>query len=82
MEFILNIGILGYGTVGQSVADILHERDCGVRVQWILRRAGKAVGPQMTDNFENLLLTSSMSVTAASGYSGSFAVRVKPSVPK
>lgn len=55
MEFILNIGILGYGTVGQSVADILHERDCGVRVQWILRRAGKAVGPQMTDNFESIL---------------------------
>lgn len=55
MEFPLNIGLLGYGTVGQSIAGILRERDCGVRVQWILRRAGKAVGPQMTDNFEAIL---------------------------
>lgn len=51
----MKIGLLGYGTVGKTVADILRERDCGVEVKWILRRPGKASGPHMTDDVDTVL---------------------------
>lgn len=51
----MNIGLLGYGTVGRTVAALLDERDCGIRIRHILRRPGRAVGPLMTDSFETIL---------------------------
>lgn len=51
----LNIGLLGYGTVGRTVAELLDERDCGIRIRHILRRPGHADGPLMTDSFEAVL---------------------------
>ena len=51
----LKIGLLGYGTVGRTVAALLDERDCGVEIRHILRRSGRADGPLMTDSFETVL---------------------------
>ena len=51
----LKIGLLGYGTVGRSVAELLTQLDCGIEVKKILRRPGKASGPLMTDSFEEIL---------------------------
>ena len=51
----LNIGLLGYGTVGRTVAELLDERDCGIRIRHILRRPGHADGLLMTDSFEAVL---------------------------
>ncbi len=51
----LNIGLLGYGTVGRTAAELLDERDCGIRIRHILRRPGHADGPLMTDSFEAVL---------------------------
>lgn len=45
----LNIGLLGYGTVGRTVAELLDERDCGIRIRHILRRPGHADGPLTYD---------------------------------
>ena len=51
----LKIGLLGYGTVGRSLAKLLAERDAGIELVHILRRPGKAGGPLMTDRFEDIL---------------------------
>ena len=51
----LKIGLLGYGTVGRSLAKLLAERDAGIELVHILRRPGKAGGPLMTDHFEDIL---------------------------
>ena len=51
----LKIGLLGYGTVGRSIAKLLAERDAGIELVHILRRPGKAGGPLMTDRFEDIL---------------------------
>ena len=48
----MNIGLLGYGTVGRPVAELLDERDCGIRIRHILRRPGHADGLLMTDSLE------------------------------
>ena len=34
----LKIGLLGFGTVGRSIAEQLAERDCGIELRHILRR--------------------------------------------
>lgn len=51
----LKIGLLGFGTVGRSVAELLAERDCGIELLHILRRPGKAGGPLMTERFEDIV---------------------------
>ncbi len=51
----LKIGLLGYGTVGRSLAKLLAERDAGIELVHILRRPGKAGGPLMTDRIEDIL---------------------------
>lgn len=51
----LRIGLLGYGTVGRSVADLLAADGRGMEVRRILRRPGKAAGPLMTDRPEEIL---------------------------
>lgn len=49
-EDMLKIGLLGFGTVGRSIAEQLAERDCGIELRHILRRPGKAGGPLMTEH--------------------------------
>jgi homoserine dehydrogenase len=51
----VKIGLLGYGTVGRSVAELLRERPCGIEVKTVLRRPGKGHAPGMTERFEDLL---------------------------
>ena len=51
----MKIGLLGYGTVGREVVQVLHERLPDIEVKTILRRAGKATGPGMTDRIEDVL---------------------------
>lgn len=51
----MKIGLLGYGTVGRQVAQLLKQVDCGIEVKKILRRPGKASGPLMTDSFDEIL---------------------------
>ena len=51
----LKIGLLGFGTVGRSVAELLAERDFGIELRHILRRPGKAGGPLMTERFEDIV---------------------------
>ncbi|MDO5531493.1 homoserine dehydrogenase [Sutterella sp.] len=51
----LKIGLLGFGTVGRSVAELLAERDCGIELCYILRRPGKAGGPLMTESFDEII---------------------------
>ena len=51
----LKIGLLGFGTVGRSIAEQLAERDCGIELRHILRRPGKAGGPLMTEHFAEII---------------------------
>ncbi len=51
----LKIGLLGFGTVGKSIARLLSEHDLQIELRHILRRPGKAGGPLMTDSFERIL---------------------------
>lgn len=54
----MKLAILGYGTVGKHVCKILEE-SAGARqrfqVKYILRRPGKADGPQMITEFDTIL---------------------------
>lgn len=54
-EDMLKIGLLGFGTVGRSIAEQLAERDCGIELRHILRRPGKAGGPLMTEHFAEII---------------------------
>ena len=54
-RLILKIGLLGYGTVGRSVATLLQERNLGIEIKSILRRPGKATQPGMTEQIESIL---------------------------
>jgi len=50
----LNIGLLGYGTVGKGVEFLLkNERNMSLHA--IFRRAGKANGPLMTDQIDQVI---------------------------
>lgn len=51
----MKIALLGYGTVGKSVEALLLRRDTGIRLKTILRKPGKAVAPNMTDDFSKIL---------------------------
>jgi homoserine dehydrogenase len=51
----LNIGLLGYGTVGKSVASLLQEQE-DMNLLAIFRRQGKADDSLMTDQIDELLL--------------------------
>lgn len=51
----MNIALLGYGTVGKSVEEILQKMDAGIRIKRILRRPGKADGPLMTERLSDIL---------------------------
>lgn len=51
----LKIGLLGFGTVGRSIAEQLAECDCGIELRHILRRPGKAGGPLMTEHFAEII---------------------------
>ena len=51
----MKIGLLGYGTVGRSVAELLIKRSSDIEVKKILRRPGKACGPNMTESFNEIL---------------------------
>ncbi|MDO4265952.1 MAG: homoserine dehydrogenase [Eubacteriales bacterium] len=51
----MNIALLGYGTVGKSVAELLTKQDIGITIKKILRRPGAAAGPLMTDSFDEIL---------------------------
>lgn len=46
----LRIALLGYGTVGQSVAALTADGRRGIELRHILRRPGKAAAPLMTDS--------------------------------
>lgn len=46
----LRIALLGYGTVGQSVAALTADGRRGIELKHILRRPGKAAAPLMTDD--------------------------------
>ena len=51
----MKIAILGYGTVGKSLDELLRSHDTGIEVKKILRRTGKAEGPRMTESLEEIL---------------------------
>lgn len=51
----MKIALLGYGTVGKSVARLLSARDTGIEIKKILRRVGKADAPNMTDCYSDIL---------------------------
>lgn len=51
----LKIGLMGCGTVGRSVAELIAARDCGMEITRILRRPGKATEPGMTDDISVIL---------------------------
>ena len=52
----MNIALLGYGTVGKSVEELLTKQDIGIKIKKILRRPGTAgEGPLMTETFEEIL---------------------------
>jgi homoserine dehydrogenase len=50
----LNIGLLGYGTVGKSVASLLQKQE-NMTLHAIFRRSGKAEETPMTDQIDDLL---------------------------
>ena len=51
----MKIALLGYGTVGKSVEALLAAHPAGIEIKKILRRAGKARGPLMTEDLEEIL---------------------------
>ena len=51
----MKIAILGYGTVGKSLDELLCSHPTGIEVKKILRRPGKAEGPRMTESLEEIL---------------------------
>lgn len=55
MSTSLQIALLGYGTVGRQLTELLDTREVGVSIKWILRRPGKAQGARMTDDIEQIL---------------------------
>ncbi len=50
----LNIGLLGYGTVGKGVHSIVNNTE-NMTLHAIFRRSGKATDALMTDHFESLV---------------------------
>lgn len=54
-DFLMKIALLGYGTVGQSVAKLLSTRRTGIELKTILRRKGKADAANMTDCYADIL---------------------------
>jgi len=57
----LNIGLLGYGTVGKAVATLLLEQE-NMTLHGIFRRSGKADESIMTDQVDDLLLNPQIEV--------------------
>lgn len=55
----LNIGLLGYGTVGKGVQSVLNNTP-NMTLHGIYRRSGKATDPLMTDKIDELLLDPSI----------------------
>ena len=53
----LKIAVLGFGTVGRALVQLLDEADLGIEVKYILRRPGKTAGTdtRMTDTLETIL---------------------------
>ena len=51
----MKIALLGYGTVGKSVAKLLSARQTDIEIKTILRRSGKADAPGMTDRYADIL---------------------------
>ena len=51
----MQIGLLGYGTVGRAVDEVIADKRPGLEVTRILRRKGKADGPRMTDDIAQIL---------------------------
>jgi homoserine dehydrogenase len=50
----LNLGLLGYGTVGKGVEILLNEQE-NMTLHAIFRRSGKATDPLMTDKISDLI---------------------------
>ncbi|MDO4438327.1 MAG: homoserine dehydrogenase [Eubacteriales bacterium] len=50
----MKIGILGYGTVGKAVYELLSDNS-ELEVKYILRKKGKAVGDKMTDDINKII---------------------------
>ncbi len=51
----MKIALLGYGTVGRSLHDLLEKRDLGIEVKRILRRKADPADPRITDRIEDIL---------------------------
>ncbi len=51
----MKIALLGYGTVGRSLDELLKRRDIGIEVKRILRRKKDPTDPRVTDRFEDIL---------------------------
>lgn len=57
----MNIAVLGYGTVGKSVCEILSGTQTDLTVAAILRRPGSYTDQRMTSDFEKILADPSIS---------------------
>ncbi len=51
----MDIAILGYGTVGRGVADIVEHKTEGIRVTRILELPDRLTDPRMTSNFDDIV---------------------------
>lgn len=51
----MKIALLGYGTVGRSLDELLKRRDLGIEVKRILRRNKDSEDPRVTDSIEDIL---------------------------
>lgn len=48
--------LLGFGTVGRAVDEIVREKPLGLSIKYVFRRRGKTAGdPRFTDDFEKIL---------------------------
>jgi len=57
----VNIGLLGYGTVGKALASLLQDQE-NMTLHAIFRRSGKVEDSRMTDQIDDLLLNPKIDV--------------------
>lgn len=68
----LRIALLGYGTVGQSVAALTADGRRGIELRHILRRPGKAAAPLMTDSPDDVFADPDVVVDVLPGENPSY----------
>ena len=51
----MDIAILGYGTVGKGVGDIIDRKTPGISVKRILELPDRLVEPRMTANYDEII---------------------------